>query len=126
MGYIYLRTGRLRYSVILHAVINFMGSVLAPWLLTLVDTEGLPPGDLNEQFMAILPQTLLLAGYGFLMMGMFIAGLVLFIIKIRRLVWHESEAQLPKGTALRTVYCSGGMVLYMLLCLVMIIISLFA
>ena len=133
LAYIYLRTGRLRYSAILHAIINFMGSVLAPWVLNLVDQEALlamesslPTDETLVQYMDILPGLLVMSGYMMLLMGMFIAGLVLFIIKCRRLVWRESEAQLPRGTALRTVYCNGGMVLYMLLCLVMIVFSLFA
>ena len=133
LAYIYLRTGRLRYSAILHAVINFMGSVLAPWVLNLVDQEALlamesslPTDETLAQYMEVLPGLLVMSGYMMLLMGMFIAGLVLFIIKCRRLVWRESEAPLPRGTALRTVYCNGGMVLYMLLCLVMIVFSLFA
>ena len=133
LAYIYLRTGRLRYSAILHAIINFMGSVLAPWVLNLVDQEALlamesslPTDETLVQYMDVLPGLLVMSGYMMLLMGMFIAGLVLFIIKCRRLVWRESEAQLPRGTALRTVYCNGGMVLYMLLCLIMIVFSLFA
>ena len=133
LAYIYLRTGRLRYSAILHAIINFMGSVLAPWVLNLVDQEALlamesslPTDETLAQYMDVLPGLLIMSGYMMLLLGMFIAGLVLFIIKCRRLVWRESEAQLPRGTALRTVYCNGGMVLYMLLCLVMIVFSLFA
>ncbi len=124
LSYIYLRTGRLRYSAILHAVINFMGAVLAPWILTLVDPEALATGDLMEQYLDIMPEMLIMVGYAFLLLGMFIAGLVLFIIKCRRLVWHEGSAQLPVGTALKTVYCSGGMVVYMLLCLGMMILNL--
>ena len=133
LAYIYLRTGRLRYSAILHAVINFMGSVLAPWVLNLVDQEvllamesSLPTDETLAQYMDVLPGLLVMSGYVMLLIAMFIAGLVLFIIKCRRLVWRESEAQLPRGTALRTVYCNGGMVLYMLLCLIMIVFSLFA
>ncbi len=133
LAYIYLRTGRLRYSAILHAIINFMGSVLAPWVLNLVDQDALaamesslPTDETLVQYMDILPGLLVMSGYMMLLLGMFIAGLVLFIIKCRRLVWRESEAQLPRGTALRTVYCNGGMMLYMLLCLVMIVFSLFA
>lgn len=132
LAYIYLRTGRLRYSAILHAVINFMGSVLAPWVLNLVDQEALlamesslPTDETLAQYMEVLPGLLVMSGYMMLLIAMFIAGLVLFIIKCRRLVWRESEAQLPRGTALRTVYCNGGMVLYMLLCLGMIVLSLF-
>ena len=34
-GYVYIRTGRLRYSVILHTGINFLGAVVAPAVLSL-------------------------------------------------------------------------------------------
>ena len=36
-AYVYIRTGRLRYSVALHIIINFVGSVVAPWLASKVD-----------------------------------------------------------------------------------------
>ena len=40
-GYVYLRSGRLIYSAILHMAVNFMGMVLAPALLVNVDMETL-------------------------------------------------------------------------------------
>ena len=130
-AYIYLRTGRLRYTVILHSIINFMGSVLAPWIMTLpgldqlaaMDPE-LPAEELLALYSEILPQLLLVSGYTLALIGMFIAGLVLFIIKCRRLVWKESAAPLPDGSAFRTVYLNTGMVVYVLLCIVMFIVSL--
>lgn len=132
MAYIYLRTGRLRYSAILHTVINFMGSVLAPWMLKLADMEALSSIDPNmayEEMLSfyagILPGLLVILGYSMLLMGMFVAGLVLFIIKSRNLTWLEGSEQLPRGTGLRTVYWNVGMVIYMLLCLVMIVVNLF-
>ena len=30
-GYVYMRTSQLRYSIVMHMIINFNGSVLAPW-----------------------------------------------------------------------------------------------
>ena len=38
-AYIYTRTRNLLYPVLLHMIINFQGSVLAPWLLSSVDLE---------------------------------------------------------------------------------------
>ena len=40
-GGVYLKTGKLRYSLSLHMIINFMGSVLAPGFLVLL-THALP------------------------------------------------------------------------------------
>ena len=131
MSYIYLRTGRLRYSTILHAIINFMGSVIAPWIIGLMDLEmieGLDPNmhfeELMELYTEILPGLMVVMGYAMLLMGLFVAGLVLFIIKCRNLTWKNAAVQLPAGTAFRTVYCNLGMVIYGILCLVMIILNL--
>ena len=130
-AYIYLRTGRLRYTAILHAIINFMGSVLAPWLMQLVDLDAmanldpsLPTEELLAVYAEILPGMLIVLGYFLLLIGFFIAGLVLFIIKVRRLVWKEADEQLPKKTAFRTIYCNFGMIAFVVICLVMIILNL--
>lgn len=131
MAYIYLRTGRLRYTVLLHSVINFMGSVLAPWILSLCDLEVIASMDPNapaEELLAlyseILPGLLALGAYALLLIALSIAGLVLFIIRCRKLVWKDAALQLPKGTAGKTVYWNVGMVVYMLLCLTTIVLSL--
>lgn len=130
-AYIYTRTGRLRYPVLLHSIINFMGSVVAPWILSLIDLEALTDLDPNaapEEIVALygemLPGLMVYLLYALFLMGMAIAGLVLLILKCRQLIWKETQAQLPKGSAAKTVYLNVGMVLYILLCLTSIILSL--
>ena len=131
MGYLYLRTGRLRYSVILHAIINFMGSVLAPFIMSLVDPQKLEsidpmlsPEALLPIYMEILPGMLAVVLYAFILLGLFIAGLVLFIIKVRHLTWKESAAQLPAGTVFRTAWRNPGMILFCLICGTLMVINL--
>jgi len=130
-AYIYIRTGRLRYSVLLHGIVNFMGSVIAPWVLSKMNVEaldGIDPNAPMEELMAvygeILPGLAIGVGYVLLLIGLSITGLVLLIIKCKQLVWKEADAQLPKGTCVKTVYWNVGMVLYILLCLISIVISL--
>ena len=72
----------------------------------------------------ILPGLAIGVGYVLLLIGLSITGLVLLIIKCKQLVWKEADAQLPKGTCVKTVYWNVGMVLYILLCLISIVISL--
>lgn len=131
-AYIYTRTGRLRYTVIFHGIVNFLGSVVAPGILTMLDLEALENMDPNapvEELMAlysrILPGMLLLLVYFLFLMGMFIAGLVLLIVQSKKLVWKEAPAQLPKGTGFKTVYLNVGMGLFTLICLVSIVFVLF-
>ena len=82
---------------------------------------NLDPNASPEQIMAvyqqILPRVLLVVLYAFLLLGMFIAGLVLLIILHRRVIWKEADTPLPKRTVFKTVYLNAGMVLYVLLCI---------
>ena len=54
--------------------------------------------------------------YALFLMGMALAGLILLILKFRKLIWHPAAEELPKGTAFKTVYLNVGMVIYVLLC----------
>lgn len=130
-AYIYTRTGRLRYPVLLHAFVNFLGSVVAPWFLTHVDLEAmanldphLPTEELMQTLLSILPGYLLFMLYSNLLMGMSVWGLVLLLIRRKKAQWQESDNQLPKGTAVKTVYLNVGMIVYMALCLIAIIFAL--
>lgn len=119
-AYIYTRTGRLRYSVAIHCIINFMGSVIAPWLVSMTNEDALSGIDPFDLPLSVL----LTALYGMFLIGMSIAGLVLLIAKSRQLIWKEAVAPLPKGTAAKTVYLNVGMVLYILLCIAGFVLSL--
>lgn len=122
-AYVYIRTGRLRYTVLLHALINFMGAVVAPWILTLVDYDAMaavdpsaPPEELLALMEKVLPGMLVMGLYGMLLLGLSVAGLVLLIIKRKELVWKESPCQLSKGAAAKAIFGNVGMVLYILVC----------
>ena len=130
LGYLYVRSGKLRFPIVLHMIINFMGSVVAPAITTLMDPdklwqiESLPQEEMILAYMEILPQMLIVMLYGMALIGLSIAGLVLFIINIRKLTWKEVPGQLPLEKKFKTVYVNFGMILFVLLCLVMIAISL--
>lgn len=130
-AYIYVRTGRLRYSTILHSIINFLGSVAAPYILTQVDLEALESIDVTattEEIMALyagmMPGLAFYLLYAMVLLGLSITGLVFLILKSRKLVWRDADDQIPKGKVIQSVYWNTGMVLFILLCVSMIIISL--
>ncbi len=130
-AYIYLRTGRLRYSAILHGIVNFMGSVAAPAVLSLVDMDalaGMDPNATAEEIMTLygdmLPGLVIYMLYAVAMLGLAITGLVFLILKCRQLVWREAECQLPAPKVVKTMYLNLGMVSFVLICLLFIILSL--
>ena len=74
-GYVYMRTSQLRYSIVMHMIINFNGSVLAPWVLSQVDLEALATTDTTDAAaaQALLTQNgagmMLVSGYGLLLIA---------------------------------------------------------
>lgn len=62
--------------------------------------------------------------YAMVLVGLAITGLVLLILKCRKLVWQTADAQLTKRTAVKTAYLNAGMIVYILLCVSLIILSL--
>lgn len=103
-GVIYIRTGRLRYTVMLHVVVNFLGSMVTMLLLPKIDM--LHPLD------ALAP-LLALGGYAMLMMTAAIAGVVL-LIKYRKQLCVGDEYDRLRGTRFSTVFCTVGFGLYLL------------
>lgn len=130
-AYLYTRTGRLRYPVLIHSIVNFMGSVVAPLVLSVVNLEALTQMDPNAtaeeimtQYGDMLPGLAVYMLYVLILLGLSITGLVLLILKCRKLVWKEADAQLTKGTAVKTAYLNAGMIVYILLCVSMIVLTL--
>lgn len=131
-GYIYIRTGRVRYTIILHSIVNFAGSVIAPWILSAVDIDtitnldpNLPLEELLTTFQNILPGLLLLLGYLLILFGLFVTGMIFLILRSNRLIWKESAAQLSADGSVKTVYGNVGMIVYTLLCLGLTVWALF-
>ena len=112
-GYIYLKTGRLRYCVGLHMLINFLGSVLAPTLLNGIDFAALDEAELADPaaWTAVSTQLLPFIVYVLGMIGLALAGLVLFCVKVRDVSFSAAELELPKGAKLKTVCLNAGMIL---------------
>jgi len=122
-AYIYTRTGRLRYPVLLHSIVNFMGGVIAPAILSLVDMDALsgidpamPPEAAAEVFLQVLPGLLVLFAYALCLLALSVTGLIQLLTRYKTLTWEAAENPLPPGTASKTVYRNAGMVLYILLC----------
>ncbi|MCR5005246.1 MAG: CPBP family intramembrane metalloprotease [Clostridiales bacterium] len=112
-GYVYLRTGKLRYSIILHMLINFMGSVLAPELLTSLDLEA-----------ATLPPYVL--AYVILLAVLFYLGLMLFITRGNRTVFRQAPMELTRRKSFRLAWCSLGILLFIACCLFQVFFTLLA
>ncbi len=130
-AYVYIRTGRLHYTIIIHAIINFMGSVVSPLVLSLIDIEAIELIAANPNSEQIISENihalsgvLILLIYFMFLFAMYITGLIFLILKRKQIFWKEAECELPKGKKICTVYLNVGIIVFVLLCAVNIVFSL--
>lgn len=129
-GFIYVKTGNIRYTILLHMLINFMGSVLGILLLNLLDYDALmtsmqDPATMVTYMTSHFPQLMIYMLYVLLLLGLVIAGIVLFIVNHKKMHLLPGEITLPKGKRFSTTILNLGMILYLVYWVVMIIMQLF-
>lgn len=127
-AYTYTRTRKLRYPVIMHMIINFIGSVIAPAIVSSIDMEmmyKLSTGVIDEAaILPMLPQLIGFMLYAFTLLGLSIAGLVVLIVMAKKLVFLPKEEEIEKGKRFKTVYCNVGVILFVMLCVAMCLLTL--
>lgn len=128
-GYVYTRTGRLRYSVVLHMIVNFSGAVVAPMIikrsgileLADMDVENVTEEVATEMMAKVMPVVI----YGLCLIVLCIVGLVLLIAKLRKLRFLPAEEEMPRSRSFSIVYLNVGVILFVLACLAVVAANLF-
>lgn len=105
-GYIFIKTGKIRYTIALHIIINLIGSVLAPALL---NSESL----------------ILISLFSIPVLGIVISGIVLFFVYKKRISFRQGEIVLPQEKWKATVFLNTGMVFFFAVCAVIFILNTF-
>lgn len=120
-GYMYMRTSRLRYSILMHMIFNAQGSLLAPLILSFAGdaTAKLADGSLSEaeqmQLLADNPGVMALGLYGLAMLVLCIAGIVVLALNVRKLEFYDTPEQLPLGRGLRAALLNPGAIIFIAL-----------
>ncbi len=134
LAYLYSKTANVWYPILLHMLINFMGSVI-PMLLT--DkiarfeeiSEMVAAGtEISDELMLEYTQiSTVVGGYSILVLGMFIAGLVIFFKNRRRIfVSDRCEVCIPKERRAKVIVGNAGMICFLIISLVFMFLNLFA
>ena len=133
-GFIYIKTRQIKYTIILHMIVNFLGGFVSAVLLEVSNYyelmnllgEEINP-DLLMEFMKDNALGLMaFMVYSMLLTGFVVAGIVLFFINKRKFTLLEGEVKLEKGQRFKTIILNVGMILYCLFWIVMIILQLLA
>ena len=122
-GYVYLKTGKLRYSIGLHMLINLIGSVIGPFFLEKIAVAGTMESLDPTALEAIIPWLIGFGAYVLVLIGLAITGLVLLCINKRRVTFSSAEMELPAERRFATVYLNAGMILLIVGCAALIVVS---
>ena len=114
-GYVYVRTGRLRYTIALHMFINAIGSVVGPALMSQADVGG-----------EYTVWTGVFYAYSALLVFAALAGAVLFAVRRREMYYEPAPRELPPRKRFSTAFLNPGMAVMTLGCLALFAYSILA
>lgn len=106
-AYVTLKTGTIKYSIILHIFVNMLGSFIIPLIIG--------DGSNLVAYLCVLSLVLLIS----------LVGLVLLIKDRKNISLIDGEVKLEKGTEFKTIWINVGMVLFTVICLVSMVAALF-
>ena len=125
-GYVYLKTGKLRYTIALHMFVNFFGGIAGPQIME--NLAGIANhidqlAVLSPLKLLTLPQVVIFFLYIVVLIAMFLGGFVMLVQQMREVSFAKEAEQLPKGSAAAVSWANPGMILFVLLCIGMFIVS---
>jgi len=131
-GFVYSRSGKIHYTMIMHSIINAIGYLVAlaagPMLKSMenIDISSLLQGD-GSGLASLNPGSMLLLLLAEQAILVIIAlGIVFFIREVRNVRFDYSSPDcLQKGKVFSTIYLNIGVIIFILLCLAGIVISFF-
>ena len=132
LGYIYAKTGKLRYTVAIHMIINFLGSVVAIPLGKIMEefiilTEALTAGESIDTSKFALYSNVVVS-YTVIEYGMALAGIVILVKKLGAhtlFLPSDGEIRIPKKRAVKLTFLNVGVVLFLLSSVAQIALSIF-
>lgn len=114
-AYIYVKTDKIRYCMIFHIAINFMGSMVPLVLLEGLDMDALSSGDM-DLMMRMGPKLLLLVVYGLLVLTCMITTIVLIACFYRKITFAQGSIRILKGYRFKTIVLNVGGILFLVGC----------
>ena len=124
-GYIYVKTGKLIYTIIFHCIINFYGGVFAQFVLSKIPLEKLEEilnelltnpdifSDMDALWAMLSPYALgltLYMIYSYALMGLATAGFIVFLITLlrKKITLEQGILQTPKENRIANFFLTGG------------------
>ena len=136
-AFIYVKTGRLRYTIIAHMIINMSSTLMVP-VLSKIDMAALDEitnlsmsmtGNVSEAAVAEMMTTLsgMIVPLVILMLfvmfeyGMALVGIIFLILRRKSFTCNAGTITLPKGKRASVVWFNVGMILFTISCLALFV-----
>lgn len=129
-AFIYIKTGNLKITIAMHAIINFMGGIISGQLFKLIDYQTFITLDISDMDAVLEYLGSGSNALGFVLLGLYvlflfavvIAGLVLIIVFFKR--FKLESGCVPKGQRFKTLIVNPGMLFFCAIWIITIIIQL--
>ena len=113
LSLIYVKTGKLIYTIIYHMGINLLGAVVSPWIVEQIDVEKLAEiveSGVVDPADPIVNSIFLLLAYEAFFIGAAIAGIILLskAKKKRAITLEKGILPPPKSHRVANIFCNVG------------------
>ncbi len=133
LGYVYTKTRDIRYTIYMHMIINFMGSIIALPVENAINEfykmyDLLTQGESFNIFSFLLNGNIVMT-YTNLQYGMILGGIFALVHIVRKKqikVQTDKEIYLPDIEIIKGGICNAGAILFISICVLLMIINLFA
>ncbi len=106
-GFIYVKTGKLRYTVMLHMIVNLIGTVVVTLVLDFADIESWL-SDTFEVTAENMYQVLAFVGYEAVILGASIFGLIMLFKNKKRIRFDSGLLPPPERRGVSCVMMNSG------------------
>ncbi len=120
-AFIYMRTGRIIYTMILHALINGVSTFMSTIMFGDLDISEmmgyLNNGDINGYMQFVQDNIAVFARAGLVGTVIFlvvITGVILMIVLRKKFVFEHHEEEIEKGNRFKTAIVNTGMLVYII------------
>ena len=130
-AYVYSKTGNIKYTILMHMVVNFLGSIVGVLILKvsgMLEMMNIDPTDI-EAITNIMTNhvggLIIMFIYFIIVIALVITGIVLFCVNIRKIEINKTEDTVPQGKRFATYFVNIGMIAFFIYWIAMIIYQLF-
>lgn len=133
-AFLYVKTGNLKITIAMHAIVNFMGSMVTGLIFRMLPYEDMmnmtseQAEDMDYMMTMVMDHLagwLLFGLYALFLLAMVITGIVLFIVFFRKFRFAPGREQIPKGQRFNVLFVNPGMIVFCIVWLVLIVMQLF-